>query len=364
MSGIRRLNQEHTNLLAAIGWALERGETEIALRLTAALGRFWDLTGQLSEGWARLARALALEGAAPPAIRAHALVSAGLLAADQNDLATAETLFTEALALYQEVGDIAEAAYTLCSLGRVRRFLGDYTAAQAYFAEGLALAQQARDIRTTAYAHYNLGRVAYQLGDYTTAQALFRESLTGCLASHDTWGSALAHCNLGRVAYRQGDYSAAEIQLSESLAHFTAINDVWGMALAHCKLGWVALCRGDHEAARARFVESLPHVQKVGYREGIADVLTGLATVAGARGAWVQMVRLLSAAGVILDTIGGTLNTIDRDDYEWAIASTRTRLSAAAFAAAWEQGRDMPLDALLTQPGATLALERRTDRSG
>jgi predicted ATPase/class 3 adenylate cyclase/DNA-binding CsgD family transcriptional regulator len=348
-SGIKWLRQEHANLLAAIGWAIARGEAEVALRLTGALGWFWDIHGQLSEGRDWLARALGLDGAVPLAIRARALFSAGLLAADHNDPTAAQALFTEALALYRQVEDIAEAAYTLCGLGRVKRLLGDYTAAQAYLTEGLALAQQAGDVRTIAYARYNLGRVTYQLGDYAAARALFTDGLAGFQECHDTWGIALSRCNLGRVAYRQGDYIAAEAQFTESLARFIAINDVWGIGLAHCKLGWIALCRGDQEAARARFAESLPHVQKVGYREGIADVLTGLATVAGAQGAWAQMARLLGAAGVILEAIGETLNTLDRDDYERAIANARTQLSAAAFMTAWEQGRNLPLDQTIAE---------------
>jgi predicted ATPase/class 3 adenylate cyclase len=356
-NGITRLKQEHANLLAAIGWAVEPGEAEIALRLTGALGWFWDIHGQLSEGRSWLARALALDGIVSPAVRARALASAGLLAADHNDPATAQAHYGEALALYQQVGDSAEAANTLCSLARVKRFVGDYSAAQAYLADALALAQQAGDVRSAALANYNLGRVAYQLEDYTAADALFSESLAGFQTCRDTWGIALAHCNLGRVAYRQGDHLAAETRFTESLGRFTAINDVWGIALAHCKLGWIALGRGDYQAARARFAESLPHLQKVGYREGMADVLTGLAVVAGAQAAWGLMLQRLSAAGVILEQLGGTLNTLDRGDYERAIASARSHLSPAAFAAAWEQGRTVPLDVLLAQDGDTLSLE-------
>lgn len=81
------------------------------------------------------------------------------------------------------------------------------------------------------------------------------------------------------------------------------------LALAHCKLGWSALGRGDHEIARTHFIESLPYAQKVRYRGGIVDVLTGLASVAEAHGAWVQAARLPGAAEVLFDAIGATQNT-------------------------------------------------------
>jgi tetratricopeptide (TPR) repeat protein len=337
-SGVEQLKQEHANLQAAIGWAVERGEAEIALRLTGALGWFWDIHGHLSEGRDWLAKALAL-GRPASAARAQALASAGLLAADHNDLSAAQAFFAEALELYHELGDSGKMAYILCSLGRAKRFLGDYPAAQALFADGLALAQQAGDERTAAYAHYNLGRVTYQLGDYEAAQALFSESLARFQESRDTWGIALSNFNLGRVAYQRGDIVAAEAQFTESLTRFIAIGDIWGIALAHCKLGWTALRRGDYATAQARFDQSLPQVQKVGYGEGLADVLAGQAAVASAQESWTQAARLLGAARVILDQIEGTLNTLDRDDVDRVAAEARRRLGEATFVAECETGR-------------------------
>jgi hypothetical protein len=57
-----RLETEHNNLRAAIQWAIESRSTELALRLGAALWRFWWKHGCLSEGQAQqevlLARAM------------------------------------------------------------------------------------------------------------------------------------------------------------------------------------------------------------------------------------------------------------------------------------------------------------------
>ena len=52
------LEDEHGNIRAALAWASEVGEGEIALRLTGALWRFWHGRGHLVEGRGWLESAL------------------------------------------------------------------------------------------------------------------------------------------------------------------------------------------------------------------------------------------------------------------------------------------------------------------
>ena len=68
-----KLEREHGNLRAALAWSLRQGgNVEIALRLGAALWRFWWVRGYLSEGREWLAQALAQDRSAPASIRARA----------------------------------------------------------------------------------------------------------------------------------------------------------------------------------------------------------------------------------------------------------------------------------------------------
>jgi predicted ATPase len=67
---IGRLEREHDNLLAALRWTQARGQAETALRLAAALGRFWLMRGYLTEGRAWLDGALATD--LPPTASAAA----------------------------------------------------------------------------------------------------------------------------------------------------------------------------------------------------------------------------------------------------------------------------------------------------
>ena len=63
---IERLQQEQDNLRAALGWLLERGEAEMALRLSAALWWFWFECDSFQEGWQLLERALREARKLPP----------------------------------------------------------------------------------------------------------------------------------------------------------------------------------------------------------------------------------------------------------------------------------------------------------
>ena len=53
-----RLALEHDNFRAAFHWAIDRDETTIAMRLAAALWRYWQGRGHLEEGWATVSRIL------------------------------------------------------------------------------------------------------------------------------------------------------------------------------------------------------------------------------------------------------------------------------------------------------------------
>ena len=73
---LQQLDAEHDNLRAALGWAIESQSVELALRLSGALARFWDMRGHAAEGQRWLGQALALPGQPQTATRANALLAA------------------------------------------------------------------------------------------------------------------------------------------------------------------------------------------------------------------------------------------------------------------------------------------------
>jgi len=301
-----RLENEHGNLRAALGWALESGNLIIAAQLGGALWHFWAMHGHLSEGRQWLERTLATETDQvhlPPSMQVVLLNGAG------------------SLAYYQ----------------------GDHAAARLYFGEGLALARQVGDQWNMAFALDGLGAQSANQGDYEQAQAFSEQSLTLSKTIGDKWLSGVTLINLGELARVQGDYERAVVCYESSLALLREGGDRLFAAIALDDLGQVAQDQGRYEQAQAIHQESLSLCRELGYQRGVAMCLEKLAGVAAAQGQAERAVRLLGAAEALRQAVGSPGEGTDRLDYERFIAMARARLDEESFATAWEKGRAMTL---------------------
>ncbi|MBC8078148.1 MAG: tetratricopeptide repeat protein, partial [Chloroflexales bacterium] len=346
---LNRLEQEHDNLRAVLRWFAERGEAVPGLRLGGALWRFWRTRGYLTEGRACLTELLALpphpipadsgeRDAEWPAARAKALIAAGILAAEQDDYATAHTLFSEALALGRELADERGIAWALAGLGVVALAQGDDARAATLYAQSLTLGRKRGEQHLIAGTLGGLGVVALNQGDEARAVTLMEEGLALYRDLGDTHGIADALRNLGWLALNQGDAARAAALLEESLALYRQQANPQYIAWALHSLGSVALLQGHTERAAALCVESLALSRNVGDRYMIAWCLEDVAGVALAQADPVHAARLLGAAEGLRALIGARLVAFDRARYERTVAAARAALDATAFAAAGAAG--------------------------
>jgi tetratricopeptide (TPR) repeat protein len=176
---MERLEHEHANLHAALGWLVARGDAERGLRLADLLQELWFEPHHTSEGRAWFAALLALPQAVAHTVqRARALDLAGAYALNQADYTAARALKEEALAIFRELGDPAPLGLALLHLGHLVGYAQeDFPAAQALYQQGLEHFRQAAYAEGTAHALANLGNIAILTGDYTGAGPLVAESL-------------------------------------------------------------------------------------------------------------------------------------------------------------------------------------------
>jgi predicted ATPase/ATP/maltotriose-dependent transcriptional regulator MalT len=388
----QQLEREHDNLRSALSWFLEQGSYEpsgeLALRLSCALRRFWEIRGYTGEGRRWFERALEISHGVRSAIQAKALVGAGQLATLQDDFGQAEALCREGLALYQELGDRHGRATALSNWGYAAMMKSNYAEARALEEEALALFQEGGAIGCCVSALQTLHLVLFYQGEYVQSHKPLEESLELSKEGGDIRGYAISLLLMGNILLFEGNPTRAYERYEESLAVSREMGYKWIIATTLHFLGLVAFFQGDATAAHPRLQESLVRFQEVGDRGSMAQILfsqgfvsfgqgeylkarrlmekslevawelerkwdtaaylEGLAAVAAVQEEPVRAVWFMSAAQAQREAIGTPLQSLLQAMHEFTMASVRTQLGEQAFAAAWAQGRMMTPEQILT----------------
>ncbi len=236
---------------------------------------------------------------------------------------------------------------------------------------------------------YKLGWAVGMQGDREQADALCWESVTLFRELGDKVGEAKAHNALGELALLQPDAMAARGRFEESLRLYRETGDKSGIATVLNNLGRVATVCGDGEQAGRLQRESLALRRELGERQGIAETLEDLshtllpshespprprsrngAGVAAAQDLLLAA-RLLAAAERLRQAIGVALAPDRRPRHDCAVTLLRSQLGEERLAAAWADGRALPLEDAITcalaageqapDPGARQRAPREVD---
>jgi predicted ATPase/DNA-binding CsgD family transcriptional regulator len=360
-----RLDTEHENLRAALRWSVGHGEAETALRLGAALSRFWQVRGHLSEGSQWLQGGLLWTTGVSGATRARALDAAGHLARDQGDLDQAAVLYEQSLALHRELGNSRGTALVLNNLGVMAQFQGDNRRAVALLEESLALFRTMGDESGIAVSLLTLGSMAQLEGDLARARAWYEESLALFRTLGDVHGVGAVLNNLGNLASVCGDHTAAESCYEQGVALFRELGDHREVAACLSNLARLAWDGGNPQRAALLCGESLAIFHALGDTRSIASCLELLGTVASMWEMHGRAVQLFAAAETLRQGTGAKAPAHGAD-HERALVALRTTLGEDGFAAAWAAGCALPAekainDALaLKEPAKPQALATRT----
>lgn len=385
------LENEQGNVHAALRWALDAGEIEIGMRLGAALWRFWQYGGHLTEGWGWLEAFLALKGngnrteLAP--VRATVLIGAGVLAQRRGNFARAVDLLTQGLEVRRSLGDTLGVASSLNNLGGVAYEQDQYVRATQLWQESLTLFRDVGDTWATALLLNNLGFVASICGEGGRAMSLYEQSQELYEASGDVLGIAttldnqaeaarlqddiararkcaeeslrlfrdlgtkqgIAHAlnTMANIMRQQSDYTRATALIEESIAILDELRDTGFLAIALTTLGAIARDQRDYAEAAERYKESLVLFRTAGGKRGMAACLEGLAAVASGLDDALSATRLCAAADALRNTLGVPLAQADRASYAAMLATIHETLDDASFKAVWEDGAAMPLEEIV-----------------
>jgi DNA-binding CsgD family transcriptional regulator/tetratricopeptide (TPR) repeat protein len=358
LAWLSRLESEHDNLRAAMAWALEQGDADLALRLTGGLHWFWFQHGYWAEGRQWLEGALHTPGpAAPTSERAKALAGLGLLTFISSDYATSAARLAESMCISREAGDTRGLAYAMLCLAWPMLVQGDYSRMRALAEESLARFRKLDDRWGIAAASCSLGIAEMDLeSDLARARSLIKESLAAADDLGDVWSIARAANCLGELARSEGDYDQATTCYEQALTLFRALGKSKHLPLVLHNLGQVATLRRDAGRGTACFAEALALQADLGDRRGQGLSLAGLAATAALLRQPERAGRLFGAADALLASAGVAMEAHDMAVCEPQRATSRAQIGEAAFTAAWEAGTALPQERAIAE-GLELARE-------
>jgi tetratricopeptide (TPR) repeat protein len=339
---LERLEAEHDNMRAALSWALERREAELALRLGGALWWFWSVRGYYGEGRRWLEEALAIEVRVPPEVRAMALAGAGMLAWQRGDLQRGEEASEEGLELLAHEASEAKLWLLTCSAW-VAYSSERHERAMQLFEERLVLSREMSDTWWPANSLLALATVTHA-HDPDRATEFFEESIDLFRKQGDKYSLANGLNNLGSLVCAQGDPVQAAQLTEEAVVLYKELSTRGGVSMGLYNLGWMALLQDDLGRAAELYRESLSLSWEVGLNQLVQSALEGFALVAGARGEAQRAARLWGAAQTLQEAKNVPRDSDFLAEADARISLVRSGMGDEVWEEAWRKGRAMRLD--------------------
>ncbi|MEO8289286.1 MAG: tetratricopeptide repeat protein [Chloroflexota bacterium] len=300
---VKRLEQEHDNMRAALRWTEANHEQVLHLRLALALWWFWIVRGHINEANRWLVGPLAEEAIETP-LRARGLYAAGVVAWAQGDMGRAESYLHKSLALYRETANALGVGQALRIIANLARDRGDFAASRLYYEQSFDAIEEAQDAEAMALVLISMGENARGEGNYETARSYYERSVEISCDFESGHTVAIALFNLGLIEHHEGHEQLAKELFKRSLRL--------------------------HHGLREMFC--------------IAECLYGLGGVASAEIQTARAVRLLAAADVLFHSTGYQQNSIDRQGNDYEVSKVRGMLDQLTFERLWTEGQTMSME--------------------
>lgn len=268
------LTEELETVRAALGIAVAGRDGDAALRLVAALWRYWWARGTLAEARGWIDRALAGRAPEETTIWARVFYAACIIAEVQHDYVRATEYIERARAIFARLRDDAGQARCWLELGLIGGDTGRFEEALRCLERSSELARAAGDPRTEVLALGGLANIENRRGHDDAAAAHYARLLPMVRARDDEWSLAVSLMNFGVVRSRQRRLTEARLLYEESLTLHRKVGYHIGVAMALVNLEEVSPSGGAH------LREALEIAREVGNAELTSTVLVNLADLA------------------------------------------------------------------------------------
>jgi non-specific serine/threonine protein kinase len=258
-----RLTDTYPNLIKALSWAVESGNSVAALQLTSSLWWYWAAKGMFVNGSAAVERALAMDesGLASPMLRAKGLVALSHLAWWAGNPRRTESSVTEALELIA-TSDNEEAtwleAWARTGLAGARLWGGgDYRVLKEQLEAGQTLFASIGDWAGLGLNLATHSGVAWHYGDDQLHQTKSWEALKAFdTAGHLTMVALMKRSN-GLAKAALGEVEAGRALIEEGIRQSEELGDIGGLPLGLCYLALLEIWAGNRSSAAKALRESI-----------------------------------------------------------------------------------------------------------
>ncbi len=314
---VEQTKADHDNLRSALEFALTSGRVVVALRLVAAMGRFWFMQTHWKEALRWFDRVSDAAGDDHELEWARAYVKTGAIKmitrGGDTDLGPAE----RAHRILSEGGDKSELAAATYALSEATQGVGE---APELIAEAIRLFEEAEDAWGLAYAQRWVGSKVELLGDPEESITYQQRGVEGFRRLGDRWSAGWLSFDLGFSLLAMGRFEIAGAAFEDAIDLASGLDDRLIVAHAARGLASVYAGLGRPEEAESRFVDAIPLLEKIGDDSCVAFAHLYLADIASELGNNERGIDLLVTA----------IETFTRVDHRPGIAAAQRRLARIA----------------------------------
>ena len=242
-----------------------------------------------------------------------------------------------ALAIYEELGDLAGQATSLNLLGMAAYWRGDWVAALEYYQRALAVDRRTGSPVNAVFEQYNIAEILIDQGRFDEGVEMMSEVAREWRSAGYRSGVASTSTMLARAASAAGDFDRALVLLDEAVQEFRAIGSQAEAVESEARKAECELLSGDPRRALGTVDTALPQALSLG---GVSAQLPLLLRVRGA--AWARLGDMEAAVA----DLGRSLAAAEARDAGHEVALT---------------GRVRGLVAEAVQPGSGAASLARAD---
>lgn len=279
-----QLELDIDNFRSAFAWGLSQEGLaacpDLALRLAAALARFWYMVPDWREGKRWLVQSAGVTPVISPQLAAHVQLGFGIFEHAWGHYATALTHFEASRELFEQGNDPWFAAWIHSQIFQCHFAEGRLAEAERSIQESLARFHRLHEPWATGIASWQLGHIFLVRHKYEQAQQVAEEGFQLFQRLNDANCMVLSRNLLGSIAFFQHDFCGAEQHYRFSLQLCETVNNLEGKA-------WSQLCLGQALLGQGAFVQAVTHfAAALRFRLGVDDhetareALQGLAMIA------------------------------------------------------------------------------------